>query len=106
MRRPSSPTFYWDRGIRFFDINGDGLPDFVRSYHTDSYIYSKAIPVIEIGTTKVILLNTGNGWATSTAYTLPDYITQGHQVGGYFQGYEYSTNTPTGSPTASCYRTS
>ena len=84
----SSPTFYWDRGIRFFDINGDGLPDFVRWYHTDSYIYNNGYPGIEIGTTKVILLNTGNGWATSTSYTLPDYITQGYQVGGYFQGYE------------------
>src|SRR5262249_23581739 len=28
----SSPTTYYDRGIRFMDLNGDGLPDLVRSY--------------------------------------------------------------------------
>jgi len=28
----TSPTVYDDRGIRFMDISGDGLPDFVRGY--------------------------------------------------------------------------
>ena len=84
----SNPTYYYDRGIRFFDINGDGLPDFVRWYHTDSYNYNFGYPDTEIGTTKVILLNTGNGWATSTTYSLPDYIAQGYVMGGYFQGTE------------------
>jgi hypothetical protein len=67
----SSPATYYDRGIRFMDMNGDGLPDFVRSYDvahgspcvTDGY---------EVANVHVVYLNTGSGWATSTAYTLPD----------------------------------
>lgn len=31
----------------------------------------------EVATVKQVLLNTGNGWATSTAYTLPEYIVYG-----------------------------
>ena len=29
---PDLSTTYYDRGIRFLDINADGLPDFIRSY--------------------------------------------------------------------------
>ena len=55
---------YYDRGIRFVDINGDGLPDFVHSYScTGSYGPEEA-------TYSTIMLNTGSGWATSTAYTI------------------------------------
>ena len=56
----------WDRGIRFIDINGDGLPDYVRSY---SISYSSKAPTaldIEKGTYNYVYLNTGSGWATST----------------------------------------
>ena len=56
----------WDRGIRFIDINGDGLPDYVRSYSI-SYDnkYSGSLD-IEKGSYNYVYLNTGFGWATST----------------------------------------
>jgi RHS repeat-associated protein len=68
----TSTTFY-ERGIRFMDMNGDGLPDFVRSYN---------VPVSggcssEIATVNQVMLNTGSGWATTSAYTLPSYIVSG-----------------------------
>lgn len=72
----SNPAVYYDRGARFLDINGDGLPDFVRSYSTPSYTTSVA-PDIEIASVHVVLLNTGSGWATSTAYSLPGDIATG-----------------------------
>jgi hypothetical protein len=67
---PSGST-YTDRGILFVDINGDGLPDFVRSYQN---LAGYGCPG-EIADVQAVYLNTGNGWATSTAYTLPAYIT-------------------------------
>lgn len=95
-RSPNSNTYY-DRGIRFMDINGDGLPDFVRAY--------RLVPVngqltgvnaAEIADVKTVYLNTGNGWATSTAYTLPQYIADGIVTQfsllftGKFYHYEYA----------------
>jgi YD repeat-containing protein len=59
----------YDRGMRFVDVNGDGLPDFVRSYTVSA---SAGLP--EVGTYQFVYLNTGAGWATSTAYTLPYVI--------------------------------
>src|SRR5207244_416869 len=78
----TSPNGYWDRGIRFLDINGDGLPDFVRAYKTDSHTACSGIPDIETADVKYVYLNTGSGWATSTAYTLPAYITTGYVSNG------------------------
>jgi RHS repeat-associated protein len=65
-----SGSNYYDRGIRFLDINGDGLPDFVRAYTSTSECLGT-----EQANVKTVLLNTGSGWATSTAYTLSNYIT-------------------------------
>jgi FG-GAP-like repeat len=59
----------YDRGMRFVDVNGDGLPDFVRSYTVSA---SSGLP--EVTTSQFVYLNTGSGWATSTAYTLPYVI--------------------------------
>src|SRR6266851_1196316 len=67
-------TNYSDRGMRFIDINGDGLPDFVRSYsmgHPNAGFGGG----YEEGTYQVVFLNTGLGWATSTAYTLAPIAT-------------------------------
>lgn len=61
---------YYDRGIRFMDLNGDGLPDLVRSYQNTG-----GCSGAEVADVKAVYLNTGSGWATSTAYTLPAYIT-------------------------------
>ncbi|MEO6536174.1 MAG: SpvB/TcaC N-terminal domain-containing protein [Candidatus Paceibacterota bacterium] len=48
-----------DAGIRFADINGDGLLDMVRGYSgTGGYIDS-------------VYLNNGNGWTNSSAWQLP-----------------------------------
>ena len=76
---------YYDRGIRFVDINGDGLPDFIRSYTTNS-----SCPSTEQATLKTVLLNTGNGWATSTEYTLPGYITSCNSYVAKLQYDEYA----------------
>jgi len=65
-------TDYSDRGMRFVDINGDGLPDFIRSYTSNGTITSGTE---QNGTYQLVLLNTGNGWVTSTAYNLSTPIT-------------------------------
>ena len=71
---------YWDRGIRFIDMNGDGLPDYVRSYTMPSYS-SASVPAIEVGTYQYVYWNTGSGWATSSITSLPSYITYGEVSG-------------------------
>ncbi|MBI2612527.1 VCBS repeat-containing protein [Candidatus Kaiserbacteria bacterium] len=62
---------YYDRGIRFMDMNGDGLTDLVRSYLGAS---GGGCVGTEVADVKAVYLNTGSGWATSTRYTLPAYI--------------------------------
>jgi hypothetical protein len=69
----ASGANYYDRGIRFIDINGDRLPDMVRAYQNPSGGHTCSGG--EIAEVKAVYLNTGHGWATSTAYTLPAYIT-------------------------------
>ena len=41
---PKLSTTYYDRGIRFLDINGDGLPDFIRSYASFGAIAATSTP--------------------------------------------------------------
>lgn len=82
----SSPATYYDRGMRFVDINGDGLPDFVRAIqmpHATTFTAPAGESDIDY---KVVLLNTGAGWATSTAYTLSTYIATGHIDSGVWGG--------------------
>src|SRR5262249_49663152 len=59
---PNSTNFY-DRGIRFVDMNGDGLPDFVRGYNItiDSGCSDNSLG--EPGVARIVYLNTGNGFA-------------------------------------------
>jgi Glycine-rich domain/Salmonella virulence plasmid 65kDa B protein/FG-GAP-like repeat len=66
----TTPTTYYDRGFRFMDLNGDGLSDLVRSYQNTGSCIGP-----EVATVKAVYLNTGSGWATSTAYTFSEYIT-------------------------------
>lgn len=54
---------YADRGMRFMDANGDGLPDLLRYY--DASALSGGTNA-EPGVAKQLFLNTGSGWATST----------------------------------------
>ena len=72
---------YYDRGIRFMDMNGDGLPDFVRAYANAPFTGSVTEPEIEVATISLVLLNTGSGWATSTAYTLAPIASPYHDSG-------------------------
>lgn len=73
-KSPSAGTTYYDRGIRFVDINGDGLPDMVHSYTAPlPYTWSFA-PDPEMESYDEAFLNTGSGWATTTAYSLPTII--------------------------------
>ena len=92
-----SGSSYYDRGIRFMDLNGDGLPDFVRAYRlvpNDGQL--QGVNAAEVADVKTIYLNTGNGWATSTAYTLPHYIADGivtqftNLFTGAFYHFEYA----------------
>jgi len=68
----STPTTYYDRGIRFMDMNGDGLPDIICAYQNAA---GSSCVGPEIADVKAVYINTRSGWATSTAYTLPAYIT-------------------------------
>jgi RHS repeat-associated protein len=84
--RESASAPISDRGMRFMDLNGDGLIDFVRKYNvTASGSCSR-----EVGTASIVMLNTGSGWATSTAYTLPQYITSGDSSSNPCTYKEYS----------------
>ena len=78
---PNSNNFI-DRGARFMDINGDGLPDFVRLYKVSHDGGCTDASFGEAADIKFVYLNTGSGWATSTAYTFPDYIYQAHEIAG------------------------
>ena len=72
---------YYDRGIRFVDMNGDGLPDYVHSY---SYTADGCGP--EVATYNTVMLNTGSGWATtSTAYSIAPVITNGGDCETYHE---------------------
>lgn len=61
-----------DRGVRFGDVNGDGLTDLIQSWDEDP------------NTTKTYL-NTGAGWATSTSWVAPVQFT------GTSWAYEFGT---------------
>lgn len=65
-----------DLGVRFMDINGDGLLDFVRSFDMPTYSsVAGGVNPPPVGTANNVLLNTGSGWATSTL-TVPGVIVQ------------------------------
>src|SRR5262249_20711771 len=53
----STSTNYYDRGIRFMDLNGDGLPDLVRAYQNTGGCFGA-----EVADVKAVYLNTGSGW--------------------------------------------
>ncbi|MCL9971949.1 MAG: hypothetical protein NBV63_00885, partial [Candidatus Pacebacteria bacterium] len=82
-------TTAYDRGARFLDVNGDGLVDWVRKYQ------GNAVSCVETGSNSTVLLNTGKGWATSTAYTLSGNIATCNAVGGT-QYDEYANWTANG----------
>lgn len=85
------PTAYYDRGIRFADINGDGLPDFLHLYTLDNTITSASVPQPDAGTYNDVLLNTGHGWATTTAYGTLGKITTARAPAGVWSGsFEYN----------------
>ena len=48
---------YYDRGIRFIDLNGDGLPDMVRAYQNPTSGHTCA--GAELADIKAVYLNTG-----------------------------------------------
>ena len=73
----SSPTTYYDRGMRFIDVNGDELPDFVRSYSMPCTVSGSWAPSPEFCSYNWVMYNTGSGWAPPVPYTLPVAITTG-----------------------------
>src|SRR5579859_180079 len=75
-----------DAGTRIVDVNGDGLADIVQGY-TDAS-----------GTIHdVSYLNTGNGWATSTVWTLPT-STSFVAYGGWDNGFRIADVNGDGLP--------
>jgi RHS repeat-associated protein len=86
----------WNNGVRFGDLNGDGLPDLV-------YAVRQGIPL------KGVYLNSGSGWNFTSQWQIPEefFITYGGANGvgelidlngdgladlllhGYFNGYYY-----------------
>jgi RHS repeat-associated protein len=80
----SSPAIYYDRGVRFVDVNGDGLVDIVRGYHMDP---NSSAPAVEVADYHIAFLNTGNGWATSTTFA-PATITTSVVSGGVWMGVQ------------------
>jgi hypothetical protein len=72
---------YYDRGIRFIDMNGDGLPDYVRSYNVGNDAGCTDLTYGELASVHAVYLNTGNGWATTTSpYALPADILYAHDT--------------------------
>ncbi|MBX9906453.1 hypothetical protein K2X96_00975 [Patescibacteria group bacterium] len=57
-----------DTGTRFADVNGDGLVDVLRGFREDNSL-SKPTPELD---ERNVYLNTGNGWATTTSWNLPE----------------------------------
>src|SRR5208337_1565550 len=80
-------TYYFDRGIRFVDVNGDGLPDFVHSYSVSYSSCASACP--EQDTYSTVMLNTGHGWATTTAYTF-SYVVGNTVAAGVYNNQTYN----------------
>ncbi|MBI5621321.1 VCBS repeat-containing protein, partial [Candidatus Falkowbacteria bacterium] len=61
-----------DSGARVVDVNGDGLPDIVLARE---------------GTGRLVYLNTGYGWVTSTSWTVPvDFMTRYYEDLGVRMG--------------------
>lgn len=56
-----------DVGTRVADVNGDGLVDVLRGFRQDASLSNPNPNRDE----KNVYINTGNGWATSSIYTLP-----------------------------------
>lgn len=71
----SSGSSKWDRGMRFVDMNGDGLIDFVRSYYAPIHSPGPGVDAGETGTFNYVMLNTGSGWTSPAPTTFPGTIT-------------------------------
>lgn len=80
--------FYYDRGIRFVDVNGDGLPDYVHSYSGSCTSCGSNPP--EQASYSTVMLNTGHGWATTTTYTLGTVVSLSTNGLGQLAGFNYS----------------
>jgi len=64
----------YDSGVRFCDVNGDGLPDLVFSSMPDlGYCYT-------------VYINTGSGWKESTEWQIPDTISEKLAPNGDYSG--------------------
>jgi len=71
-------TFTLDMGIRIADVNGDGLPDFIRSYREYTGVLMKSV-----------WINNGHGWTKDTSWAVP---TLGACSGGAFSIFSDPTD--------------
>jgi RHS repeat-associated protein len=77
-----SPAYreFTDMGVRIADVNGDGLVDVLRGYLDDN-----SSPNLNLSE-KIVYLNTGTGWATTSDWQLPvEFINPDYPT--YTQGY-------------------
>ncbi|CAC9534539.1 hypothetical protein [uncultured Gammaproteobacteria bacterium] len=58
LNEPIVNDAFEDQGVRFLDVNGDGLLDYVRGEQSYKKVY----------------LNTGSGWQLSSSFVLPQPI--------------------------------
>ena len=59
----------YDQGLRIVDVNGDGLPDFIRSYNNGASPGN-----IDI---RKVYINTGAGWSEDSSWIVPiDFVIQ------------------------------
>ncbi|MCI0597691.1 DNRLRE domain-containing protein, partial [Candidatus Parcubacteria bacterium] len=71
----------YDDGARFVDINSDALPDIIRSWDTNLFTLTYGSST---DADQEVFLNTGSGWATSSAWALS--LPYGNDFG--FVGYD------------------
>ena len=81
---PDLPRPWYERGVRFHDVNGDGLLDWIHSYCAGPFS-STPVARPEIGCFNEMRLNTGYGWTATTSAPFTVHIAS--TTNGVWNGY-------------------
>lgn len=79
----ASGSSKYDRGMRFMDMNGDGLADFIRAYDAPVHNTGVGTDDAETGGFNYVMYNTGSGWTAPTGSMFSGTITQMQVQGCY-----------------------